>query len=80
MLSSRGSANIRSFPRLPKSGQTFAPAKRETSGARFAPRNGSVKWAPNKKALTRSAFLFGADYGARTRHLHLGKVALYQMS
>ena len=23
---------------------------------------------------------FGADYGARTRHLHLGKVALYQMS
>ena len=22
----------------------------------------------------------GADYGARTRHLHLGKVALYQMS
>ena len=25
-------------------------------------------------------FSFGADYGARTRHLHLGKVALYQMS
>ena len=25
-------------------------------------------------------FLFGADYGARTRHLDLGKVALYQMS
>ena len=24
--------------------------------------------------------LSGADYGARTRHLHLGKVALYQMS
>ena len=24
--------------------------------------------------------VFGADYGARTRHLHLGKVALYQMS
>ena len=24
--------------------------------------------------------LFGADYGARTRHLDLGKVALYQMS
>ena len=23
---------------------------------------------------------FGADYGARTRYLHLGKVALYQMS
>ena len=26
------------------------------------------------------AFFFGADYGARTRHLDLGKVALYQMS
>ena len=24
--------------------------------------------------------IFGADYGARTRHLDLGKVALYQMS
>ena len=24
--------------------------------------------------------LVGADYGARTRHLNLGKVALYQMS
>ena len=23
---------------------------------------------------------FGADYGARTRHLNLGKVALYRMS
>ena len=28
----------------------------------------------------RSSFQFGADYGARTRHLDLGKVALYQMS
>ena len=26
------------------------------------------------------AFSIGADYGARTRHLHLGKVALDQMS
>ena len=24
--------------------------------------------------------IIGADYGARTRHLDLGKVALYQMS
>ena len=32
-----------------------------------------------KTSLIRLAF-FGADYGARTRHLHLGKVALYQMS
>ena len=26
------------------------------------------------------SFYFGADDGARTRYLHLGKVALYQMS
>ena len=35
----------------------------------------------NKQKSTAYAMLsFGADYGARTRHLHLGKVALYQMS
>ena len=33
-----------------------------------------------KKHSLWSAFCSGADYGARTRHLHLGKVALYQMS
>ena len=37
----------------------------------FPKRKGRVKTLP---------FLFGADYGARTRHLNLGKVALYQMS
>ena len=36
---------------------------------------------PKEKARTKVlAFSFGADYGARTRHLDLGKVALYQMS
>ena len=41
---------------------------------------------PGMKVLQTSAFPlgygaeYGADYGARTRHLHLGKVALYQMS
>ena len=35
----------------------------------------------NKKTLVLwNESFFGADYGARTRHLHLGKVALYQMS
>ena len=36
----------------------------------------------NKKTTTmnRGCLFIGADYGARTRHLHLGKVALYQMS
>ena len=28
----------------------------------------------------KAVFLFGAGDGARTRYLHLGKVALYQMS
>ena len=39
----------------------------------------------NYKVLTEKASSvedasLGADYGARTRHLNLGKVALYQMS
>ena len=32
------------------------------------------------KKETQGLFNFGADDGARTRYLHLGKVALYQMS
>ncbi len=30
--------------------------------------------------LHKAGFFFGAAYEARTRYLHLGKVALYQMS
>ena len=30
--------------------------------------------------LSDTHYFFGADDGARTRYLHLGKVALYQMS
>ena len=33
-----------------------------------------------EKGTLMRAFYIGADYGARTRHLDLGKVALYQMS
>ena len=33
-----------------------------------------------EKALLKAPFHFGAGYEARTRYLHLGKVALYQMS
>ena len=40
---------------------------------------GKVALADIKKAVT-YATAFGADYEARTRYLHLGKVALYQMS
>ncbi len=35
-------------------------------------------WSLDDKHLTTKAF--GAEYEARTRYLHLGKVALYQMS
>ena len=35
---------------------------------------------PKRKDTLMGVFLFGADDGARTRYLHLGKVALYQMS
>ena len=34
----------------------------------------------NEKIQATRLGFFGADYGARTRHLDLGKVALYQMS
>ncbi len=35
---------------------------------------------PKRKHLLGRCFRFGAGDGARTRYLHLGKVALYQMS
>ena len=34
----------------------------------------------NKRTSFRMSFCFGASDEARTRYLHLGKVALYQMS
>ncbi len=34
----------------------------------------------NLRRHTGGVNCFGADYEARTRYLHLGKVALYQMS
>ena len=33
-----------------------------------------------KQAIQMNEWLYGADYETRTRHLHLGKVALYRMS
>ncbi len=41
------------------------------------PKGTNTKTKPSLKGL---GFVFGADYEARTRYLHLGKVALYQMS
>jgi hypothetical protein len=35
---------------------------------------------PKIKGTPKGAFYFGAGDEARTRYLHLGKVALYQMS
>ena len=39
-----------------------------------------IKRTVKKNKFFNSPFLDGADYGDRTRHLDLGKVALYQMS
>ncbi len=33
-----------------------------------------------KNRIVKTTRILGADYGVRTRYLHLGKVALYQMS
>ena len=38
---------------------------------------GQIRQKTKKQHLS---ILLEADYGARTRHLNLGKVALYQMS
>ena len=37
-------------------------------------------WHHKNKTAKRLFYFYGADYEARTRYLHLGKVALYQMS
>ena len=38
-----------------------------------------IVYSMSKKTFC-AAYAVGADYEARTRYLHLGKVALYQMS
>ena len=57
----------------------------ETENIATAPRcaRAGLSTCKTRKKNSRPAGLllfFGADYGARTRHLDLGKVALYQMS
>ena len=42
--------------------------------------SGCRELSGNKKPTPVGVGLNGADYEARTRYLHLGKVALYQMS
>ena len=39
-----------------------------------------LSYAPTSEKKSQLAADFGAGYEARTRYLHLGKVALYQMS
>ena len=66
-------------------------AKRRISGGRALPARGLKspkggaargRGAQNKKPICKSRWVFysGASDEARTRYLHLGKVALYQMS
>ena len=51
----------------------------QDSAVSFSPRLSKTP-AKRKKEECLLFLSFGADYGARTRHLNLGKVALYQMS
>ena len=62
------------------SGASLACASQGDAHAGFEPRYVANKKIDPDAIASGSIFLFGADYGARTRHLHLGKVALYQMS
>ncbi len=45
-----------------------------------SPLSPKIPWAAKKKNHPKLGGCFGAGYEARTRYLHLGKVALYQMS
>ena len=54
----------------------FATAKSYLTSSLFT----FTYYFPKNPLTFVNGFSFGADYGARTRHLDLGKVALYQMS
>ncbi len=53
---------------------------RRRAGAPFEPRLKTFLLHTKKQPDLRTAFFSGADDEARTRYLHLGKVALYRMS
>ena len=57
-------------------------AKVEVASSSLVIRSIFVAFSARKKEKQANGLFpfFGADYGARTRHLDLGKVALYQMS
>ena len=57
---------------------TIFPSRRRTPCGESSYIRSLFALRQKKKATQMSGF--GADYGARTRHLDLGKVALYQMS
>ena len=42
--------------------------------------DGAINSIGKRKSTRDCRCSYGADYGARTRYLNLGKVALYQMS
>ena len=52
---------------------------RQRRGLRFIKMRAAVDGGKRKTPVQMHGS-FGADYGVRTRYLHLGKVALYQMS
>ena len=84
-----GPKNDPSGPRRECAVQVFSPQVKTLAQAELisAEHLNTKGWRPPPAAGTqkerhdlRRVFLFGASDEARTRYLHLGKVALYQMS
>ena len=73
-----GARSLRSrLPTRPRSFRQFTELFEFACGE---PTFSSPPHCKTKKDTKTVSFYFGADDGARTRYLHLGKVALYQMS
>ena len=68
-------AQTPSFRKFCGSASSATDASVSLRGSNFLPH-----YEKRKKEALLPSFFFGADYGARTRHLRLGKATLYQMS
>ena len=74
--------NANKNPLSYENGFSFGGATRNRTGDRGVADLCLTAW-PWRLIITGTLIVpvfFGADYGDRTRHLNLGKVALYQMS
>ena len=67
------------YSRSDSLGNSYKYKPRQRRGLRFIKMRAAVDGGKRKTPVHLHGS-FGADYGVRTRYLHLGKVALYQMS